>query len=439
LIGELSQSSPDYDELNYLNSLSENWLDTEKYFIKSLMDIVPQDVAVEKAIPSLIAAAKLSIFDWITDPSEENRTVAKSLIGDLEDLERTELLSNQRMATYFSEISASPERIDISSWDDWITVAPNLGFIEARRFAESAKTKWPIEKQLITSADVDHMVSLLDGTSNEKLLTLYQGLPFMVGWVKSDEHWPNLNYVPVYRQLLLLLLLGEGSRRGNLEAITDLFVALITLNADDGDYKSVLADLAGQLQTRVSNRDIDWLVDMVEITLALPVNDVGTRDEFIGAAANRLNDLSIWMNDHQTMLVRSLLDTVGLRDLIQEPNHGNVDSPKRNSIQAVQNLTVGIYTLTESVGRRAVQVVEKLFPGVSVTFNSDHTSTSRLQSLAQKSDLFVICWNSAKHAATDAIQDERRPEGLETRYATGTSSIVRAVTIFVADTQSAAA
>ena len=261
----------------------------------------------------------------------------------------------------------------------------------------------------------------------------------MVGWVKSDEHWPNLNYVPVYRQLLLLLLLGEGSRRGNLEAITDLFVALITLNADDGDYKSVLADLAGQLQTRVSNRDIDWLVDMVEITLALPVNDVGTRDEFIGAAANRLNDLSIWMNDHQTMLVRSLLDTVGLKDLIQEPNHGNVDAPKRNSIQAVQNLTIGIYTLTESVGRRAVQAVERLFPGASVTFSSDHTNTSRLQSLAQNTDLFVICWNSAKHAATYAIQDERRPAGLATRYATGTSSIVREVTIFVEGLRSDAA
>jgi hypothetical protein len=35
--------------------------------------------------------------------------------------------------------------------------------------------------------------------------------------------------------------------------------------------------------------------------------------------------------------------------------------------------------------------------------NADHGGTSQLKALAGNSDLFVLVWQSAKHAATDSI------------------------------------
>jgi hypothetical protein len=103
------------------------------------------------------------------------------------------------------------------------------------------------------------------------------------------------------------------------------------------------------------------------------------------------------------------------------------------SIQEAEQLlagrTIGIYTLTERAARGAKQLLQARFPDADVLINCDKVATEALKHLARTADIFVIGWQSAKHAATDAISRLRDP-ALTTVYAAGTgrSSLVRAVT-----------
>ena len=95
---------------------------------------------------------------------------------------------------------------------------------------------------------------------------------------------------------------------------------------------------------------------------------------------------------------------------------------------ALEEKTIAIYTLTESVGQRARRLLTELHPGVRVETSNDHGGNSRLESLARRADIFVVCWRSASHAATELIS-RLRPANLITLYPTGkgSASILRVI------------
>ena len=92
---------------------------------------------------------------------------------------------------------------------------------------------------------------------------------------------------------------------------------------------------------------------------------------------------------------------------------------------------VAIYTLTESVGKRAAELLKSLYPGIRVELVHDHVSTPRLEELARNANVFVVVWRSAKHAATQAIE-QLRP-ALPTLYppGSGCASLLRIVAAFL--------
>lgn len=435
VIGELAQAKVNQDDLARLCSYAENWPATEKNFLESLQAIVGGsdeglDGGEKEAHSKSLDSVRLAIYQAIDSPSSATRESAISLVTELSEADREVLFVGTHIKDLWQNLILADEGNTSSpaSWEEWIEIAPTLPFLEARQFAESAVDTWPIGDHLRTAADVDNLVAVLNDPGEDALAVIYQALPFMVHWMKSDEEWPNLSYAPVYRQLLFLLLFGEGVRKLSLVAIADLFTALLQLNAGHEQYTDVLSDLTGQISIRATNEDIDWLVDMSELTIALPCPDSQIRDAFLGAAALRFNELSIWATEDQTNLFRALVDEVGLADLIPHASAtGNAVSPAETG-DSYQGVTIGIYTLTQSVGQRAAILLESTFDGITISLNSDKTNTRQLNALAGSAELFVICWNSAKHSATTAILDARRPNDASTVYATGTSSIVRVVT-----------
>ena len=63
----------------------------------------------------------------------------------------------------------------------------------------------------------------------------------------------------------------------------------------------------------------------------------------------------------------------------------------------------------------------------------DPVATSRLARLAKDSDLFVLAAASAKHAATECIQSNRKDRPLRYAAGRGFSSIVRTVEEFAVE------
>ena len=88
--------------------------------------------------------------------------------------------------------------------------------------------------------------------------------------------------------------------------------------------------------------------------------------------------------------------------------------------------TVAVYTLTESVAQRVDRLLQKLYPGVRVVLASDTVASRNLEELARRADIFVVCWRSATHAATEFIK-RYRPTGSPPIYpdGNGSSSILR--------------
>ena len=87
-------------------------------------------------------------------------------------------------------------------------------------------------------------------------------------------------------------------------------------------------------------------------------------------------------------------------------------------------LRIAIYSLTESSSRQAKAALEEISPSVTVDINADHGGSTRLRALAENSDLFVMAWLSAKHAASDFIRDHRGAKPLLYSRGKGFSSML---------------
>jgi hypothetical protein len=100
------------------------------------------------------------------------------------------------------------------------------------------------------------------------------------------------------------------------------------------------------------------------------------------------------------------------------PSPDSVAELTADPLVELSQVSVGLYSLTESALRQVKRILEKQYPGVKVSLNSDLVGTTRLKQLARQSDLFVMATASAKHAATEFI-DANRPTSLPTLRAAG--------------------
>lgn len=88
--------------------------------------------------------------------------------------------------------------------------------------------------------------------------------------------------------------------------------------------------------------------------------------------------------------------------------------------------SVAIYTLAESAGERAMEMLQELYPTAKVSLNNDTVCSDRLAALARRADFFVFAWKSSKHAAYDCVK-KHRPSHLPTLMprGKGSASILR--------------
>jgi len=104
-----------------------------------------------------------------------------------------------------------------------------------------------------------------------------------------------------------------------------------------------------------------------------------------------------------------------------------VDSTPVISEAAPAVRSIGLYSLDEAATRRASEIFKNLLPDVEVRISHDKVSSQRLRSMAQDVDLMVVATRSAKHPATEAIDDARGDKDLVRAAGKGSSSLVQAV------------
>lgn len=387
----------------------------------ALLEVESEPATVERARAALLSAAAMETLDAYQ--------IAVSYVNRLLPSDREALLSTPGYAGLWEDIThyASDDVVP-RGWCEWLELLPKMSFAQAQACAERAAVEWPVTQYLQEPGDIESLIDALGEAQETEPQRVSHALPHLLLWAQSDPEWPNPNYIPLYEQLLLMLLVDERRSTRTLNALMTLLDGLLSLGLSKPDYEFIMDALRELAQHLDGKLYIDWLIDLAELTGTYSCPETFARSNLwaqimatIGHFVSRLTGVQIAVLDELAMIL-------GMPSVFSDLKQITADSPTSVSVGSLAGYSVAIYTLTESVGRRVARILMDLYPGMHVQLSHDRAAGERLKGMARNADLFVICWRSAKHAATDFIR-QVRPRDKATIYAAGkgSSSILGAI------------
>ena len=170
---------------------------------------------------------------------------------------------------------------------------------------------------------------------------------------------------------------------------------------------------------------IYWVLEIVETFMSAATPDAAAREAFL----HRILALITPIYARLTQLQRTAVGLLSAELGWSLPSLADTDAGLSDESMAdrLAGMRIAIYSLTVSSSRQAKAALEKITSAVTVDTNADHGGTARLRALSKNSDIFVITWLSAKHAATDFIRYHRGDRPLLYAKGKGFSSILRAI------------
>jgi hypothetical protein len=234
--------------------------------------------------------------------------------------------------------------------------------------------------------------------------------------------------LPVYDTLLYHLMVGVRRSSAVFESAAVLIRALLCLGLDPNRYRELLDDCLMLTGEAMSKRTVYWMLDTLEETLLNICTDEEARRSFWYAACARLMQLKAFFSPGQKIVFEKLSTELGWKQAREERLASDAADSERQQLQsALDGSFVAIYTLTESAGRQAANVLRELAPTVRVELSHEKTASAALKNLAQHANIFVMVAASAKHAASGCIQQERQDKPVLYASGRGYSSIIRAI------------
>jgi len=317
-------------------------------------------------------------------------------------------------STAVAAASLAPEAIVPSDWIGWLTrVQRGDEWESALDIARRGATEWQIGDLLGTPGSVQRLATRL--TDMGGVQVVQDALPHLLMYLERDEGWPRRELVPVYRSMMEVLALGSTGSEDDLTEFYELMQATLGFGATEQAYAEVV-EQARYLLTKVDSlARVAWGLDVIDLMVVHPCPRADLR---IGL----LSDVSGLFQKYRRRLDSGLWDL--FRALCEDLGHPEVvktlvaalPGPPRGSeglasdvFALLHNKLVGVYTLTESVGRRVRELLERRAPGVRVEVSNDRVATDRLKHLARNADIMILATASATHAASVFI-DSQRPK-----------------------------
>jgi hypothetical protein len=267
--------------------------------------------------------------------------------------------------------------------------------------------------------------------SQEAERVLRDCIPFVLAHLQSDPSWPNPALRGTYRFLTELLLVSTEGGMADFAVFNDLAEALLRLGVSrEDDYAELVGWALDLWRTHAAPAILDWLVDFLELLAAFPCPAETRRREVCVAAVEGAQRFERRAGPETRDVLRRICVDLGQVELFDQylPALPATQTEEADPLDALAEMSVTIYTLTEAAARQARNVLEARYPGVRVTLCHDHGASRRLVQLARQSDLFVVATGSAKHAATECIQSSRPRDRPTARPAgKGSASILRAI------------
>lgn len=317
----------------------------------------------------------------------------------------------KKIAKLHKSLDTAQSAVDegvIGDWKGWArAVKSGLPSIEASRLAAQKAEEWQLSDYTSDLEAVATFTAELEDYEEAVLRTYVRSIPAILDFFHEATGVPEIQRL--YRTLLALILLDGNDGLGELDSVQRITGTLLESGIPSTDYRDLINDLQELLARVGSPRYMDWVIDIVELFALFPRPDKEAPLRLFFAlqqiASQYRHRLRVDQWRGLELLAQDFDQFPAISELLAE-RVGEGEGGE-GDFAHLANKSVAIYTLTESAGQRAIQILKSLVPLCRLELNSDHVATTRLKQLAANSDVFVFAWRSSKHQAYFAVKDAR--------------------------------
>lgn len=365
-----------------------------------------------------------------TTESVDVMAAALAAVASLNDKQRSELAHAEPFRSALRGLQQEAGSASLpTSWPMWLARTSDPTFTNALALARLGAEEWLVAEDAADPASTASFIDALNRAQSNSLAAerTTQALPYLVAALRRDPLFPSPAMTPIYSSLLTLLALG--SARGALVFESSLVVvdALLTVGVNAPQYRELVADVDEIAGEGFGARMVYWALEVVEAFMRSPAPDTAARERLVHSVLARLIPLRARLSSLQLAVVHSLAEEFGWEFGAQLA----LLSAKDEGLAArMRGKTIAIYSLVENASRQAKAALQAIVSDIDVQCSADHGGSSQLRALATNSDLFVVAWAAAKHAATDFIRANRGNRPIVYAEGKGVSSLLRAVEDF---------
>jgi len=349
----------------------------------------------------------------------DNCRTAVSYVGRLAPDERRKLEAMPGYAPTWAYVSQFVANGEVpSSWHAWLRSLPTMTRNQARAAAEAGRHQWADPSDPAMGNGIPDFTRALDQVADVDREKLLDGLPHLLKHLQDDPAWPSLASQPVYVALLEHLLLFGAPTVSLCGAVALVFESILASGPDLATYRHTVQDLVANLVSRFASiSTINWLIDLVDLTIMHPCQDSGARMVLWQNCIDVLRPYLSRLEANQLHVLADLAECLG-----QPTPFPLIDASEMlPHVTLPSGYTVGIYTTDTRVSQRLKRRLSEMFPDLRVISDHSIVGTTSLVNLARISDMLVVYWRRASHAATDVLERHRRPNG-ELIWAAGKGS-----------------
>ena len=326
-----------------------------------------------------------------------------------------------------AKITIEDTEQNVSGWVDWldfITTKNNMD--EAERIIEEDGGTWSI-KPLLNSDDA--LQTLLDSYDTH-IHIIQKAMVTILSQLEGAEDFEDTQAKSLLQDLLLINLMAEAPSALDLEIINQLAVAYLPTGLSEREYKDFVENAIDVFGRVASQNNLPWALDLLDILSVNSCPDDGIRLMFfvsvIDFALRQLHRMDL--AQYETLKFLSADYGDDLHPSFHEKAQKLREASRTETELDYGTVKIGIYTLLEQAAQRSANILEKMYPNISVGTNNDHVCTEKLKSLSKTADLFVFSWRSSKHQAYFCVKDHQPNDKLLLQPpGKGSASIVKVV------------
>ncbi|NYF57179.1 protein DpdD [Micromonospora purpureochromogenes] len=199
-----------------------------------------------------------------------------------------------------------------------------------------------------------------------------------------------------------LILLSEEFNEAALASLTVALRSFLLAAPNAAEYREAISSLSDFAPQMVQVRTVDRVLDLVDLLLAGPAVEPGTRATVCQDLLARVRDLGRRLTPAQIILAGELSLDAGL-NLAWPSLIATGELEAGRSLRADAR-TILLYSLQQRVLDRVRAALRQLAPALTVHTSSDHDGSDRLKDQSQASDIALLATRRATHAATGFIE-----------------------------------